>query len=463
MARPIIVDVLADRYASTAMLNIWSPEGRVIAERELWITLMEGQRVLGHPIPTVAINAYTKMKDVVDLASIRERELQSRHDVKARIEEFNALAGYEYIHAGMTSRDLTENVEQMQVRRSMELVQSKLVAILAGLVDRADRYEGLLLTGRTHNVPAQLTTLGKRFASAAEEVESAYYRLDYCRRRYPLRGIKGAVGTQQDMLDLLGSEYKVTQLEKFVADMLGFDHVLTSVGQVYPRTHDLEVVYTLVQVGAVASSWATTLRLMAGHGLVTEGFKEGQTGSSAMPHKKNARSSERTCGFYNVLRGYLAMIEGPAGSQWNEGDVSCSVVRRVALPGAFFALDGLLETWLTILGEFGADEVVIKQEVQKHFLKLASTKLLMAAVKAGMGREAAHACIEKHVRGENFLVDLAVDEDFPLKADDVNDVVGSLTSAALAEAQTREVIDRIRREIIDQFPEDAKYVPEPIL
>src|SRR5207344_459120 len=136
-----------------------------------------------------------------------------------------------------------------------------------------------------------------------------------------------------------------------------------NVGQVYPRSLDLDVVSALVQAAAGPSSLATSIRLMAGQELVTEGFRAGQVGSSAMPHKMNTRSCERVNGLAVVLRGYLSMVGELAGAQWNEGDVFCSVVRRVALPDAFFAVDGLFETFLTVLGEFGAFPAVIQREL----------------------------------------------------------------------------------------------------
>ena len=161
------------------------------------------------------------------------------------------------------------------------------------------------MAGRSHNVAAQATTLGKRFASAADEILVAVERIEELLERYPLRGIKGPMGTAQDMLDLMGGdEAKLAELEHGIADGLGFDRVFDSVGQVYPRSLDFDVVSALVQLGAGPSSLATTIRLMAGNETVTEGFKEGQVGSSAMPHKMNARSCERVGGFQVILRGY---------------------------------------------------------------------------------------------------------------------------------------------------------------
>ena len=215
----------------------------------------------------------------------------------------------------MTSRDLTENVEQLQIRSGLSVVQHRVVAALSRLADLAAQYADQPLTARTHNVAAQVTTLGKRFANAGQELLLAEARLSSLLERYPLRGIKGPVGTQQDQLDLLGDSAAVAQLESAVARHLGFDGALDNVGQVYPRSLDLEVVGSLVQAVAGPASLATTIRLMAGNELVTEGFRPGQVGSSAMPHKMNSRTCERISGFRHVLAGYQTMVTGIAGEQ----------------------------------------------------------------------------------------------------------------------------------------------------
>ena len=321
--KPVLPDVLAARYASQPMVELWSPEHKVRLERELWVAVMQAQRDLGVDIPAEAIDDYRAVVDAVDLASIDARERVTRHDVKARIEEFSALAGHEHAHKGMTSRDLTENVEQLQVRRALELVRDRMVTALARLAERAAEHATLVMAGRSHNVAAQATTLGKRFANAGEELLQAYHRVEDLLARYPLRGIKGPVGTQQDQLDLLdGDAAKLDRLEQAVLAHLGFRGALTNVGQVYPRSLDFDVVAALVQATAGPASLVTTIRLMAGHELVTEGFAPGQVGSSAMPHKMNTRSSERVNGLAVVVRGYLSMVSELAGDQWNEGDVS---------------------------------------------------------------------------------------------------------------------------------------------
>ena len=392
-----ILNVLAERYASADMKNIWSQRGRVALERDFWIAVMKAQRDLGVPIPSEAIKDYERVKDQIYLASIDKRERVTLHDVKARIEEFSDLAKRQFIHLGLTSRDLTENVEQLQIFSALDAVRFKTAAALLALAAQAETHRDVMITGRTHNVPAQPTTLGKRFAMFGQELLGAFTRIEELLKRYPVRGLKGAVGTQLDQLTLLGGDNtKVDQLESRVLKHLGFHASLDAVGQVYPRTLDFEVVTALHQLGAAAASCATTLRLMAGAGLLTEGFQTGQVGSSAMPHKVNARNCERICGFSTILSGYVTMTGALAGHQWNEGDVSCSVVRRVALPDAFFAIDGLLETFITVLRQMEVFPAAIAAENERNLPFLATTTILMEAVKQGAGRETAHEAIKEH-------------------------------------------------------------------
>ena len=448
----------------------------MILERQLWVAVLRAQQQMGAPVPASAISDYEAVVGTVDLDSIAARERVTRHDVKARIEEFNALAGQEHIHKGMTSRDLTENVEQLQIRDSLALTHDKALAVLARLAQLAAEHADRVMAGRSHNVAAQATTLGKRFASAADELLIAHARVGQLLERYPLRGIKGPVGTGQDMLDVLGGDpAKLRQLEESVADHLGFRQTLTSVGQVYPRSLDFEVVSSLVQLAAAPGSLAKTIRLMAGHELVTEGFQPGQVGSSAMPHKMNTRSCERVNGFLVLLRGYCSMVGELAGDQWNEGDVSCSVVRRVALADSFFAIDGLLETFLTVLDEFGAFPAVIQHELQRYLPFLATTKVLMASVRNGVGRETAHEVIKEHavavalemrekaLEHNDLLSRLSADERLGLAPGQLQQLVSEpISFTGAASAQVAAVV-RAVEQIVRTRPEVASYQPDAIL
>lgn len=470
-----ISNVLANRYASPELTSIWSAEDKILAERRLWIAVMKAQKEMGVDIAEGAVDDYEKVIDQIDLGSIAEREKITRHDVKARIEEFNALAGHEDIHKGMTSRDLTENVEQLQIHQSLTIARDKAVAVLAQIARLAGDYKSQVMAGRSHNVAAQATTLGKRFASAADELLLGIERIENLLDRYPLRGIKGPMGTSQDMLDLLGGNTaKLAGLEQTIADELGFSRIFDSVGQVYPRSLDFDALSALVEVGAAMSSLSMTIRLMAGNETVTEGFKEGQVGSSAMPHKMNARSCERVGGLQIILRGYMTMASDLAGSQWNEGDVFCSVVRRVALPDAFFAFDGMCETFLTVLDEFGAFPAMIDRELERYLPFLATTRILMAAVRAGVGRETAHEVIKENAvavalnmrengGGQDLVERLAADERLPLDEDALNAALADRHAfIGAAEDQVDRVLARVD-EVVGRHPEAASYTPGEIL
>ena len=464
------MSILADRYASSAMKQIWSPQAKILAERNLWIAVMKAQAQLGFEIPASAIADYEKVKEQIDLASIDKREKELRHDVKARIEEFNALAGHQYIHIAMTSRDLTENIEAFQIISALKMVQSKTVTVLARLAEKTTEYKALPMVGRSHNVPAQVTTLGKRFATVAEEMLFTYSRLENLINTFPIRGLKGPVGTAQDSKDVMGDNYK--KLEETITQSLGFTNTLDSTGQIYPRSFDYDIITTLVQLSAAPANLATAIRLMAGHDLVSEGFKAGQVGSSAMPHKMNTRSCERINGFAAILKGYATMIGEISGAQWNEGDVSDSVVRRVAIADAFYAIDGMLETTLTVLKEFGVFPAIIEKELQAQLPFLATTKILMAAVKNGMGREDAHDVIKeistavanKQRQGESasLIEALAADNRLPLSQTDLLSLISQpLDFAGLAQEQCDAIIAKVKV-ITGSHPSALSYQPEQI-
>jgi len=238
---------------------------------------------------------------------------------------------------------------------------------------------------------------------------------------------------------------------------------------------DYEVVSALVQLAAGPASLATTIRLMAGAELATEGFQPGQVGSSAMPHKMNARSCERVCGLAVILRGSASMTGELSGAQWNEGDVFCSVIRRVALPDAFYAIDGLFETFLTVLEDFGAYPAVIERELERYLPFLGSTKVLMGAIRAGVGRETAHEVIKEHAvavalamrekgQSDNDLLDrLAADERLPLDRPALEALLSDrLAFTGLAGAQVAAVLAQIAA-VTGAHPEAASYRPGGIL
>jgi adenylosuccinate lyase len=445
----ITPNVLATRYATKEMVAIFDPINKIIAERKFWITILRLQKAGGLSITDSDITSYEKVIEKVDLASIEKRERANRHDVKARIEEFNSLAGLEKIHIGLTSRDLTENIELIAIKDGLNLVRRRTLETLFLLEKSITKYEKTYMVGRSHTVAAQVTTLGKRFATYAQELLFSLASLEELIARLPLRGLKGPVGTGQDQIATLGSIKDLSKLEDKLAKEYGFENTLSSVGQIYPRSIDFEVVAKLLQIASAPSSMATTIRLMSGFGLVSEGFKSGQVGSSAMPHKMNARSSERINGMMVLLRGYTTMAADLAGDQWNEGDVSCSVVRRVVIPDAFYTIDGLLHTFMTVLTEFGIYEENINKELAEQLPFLATSQILTELVKKGMGREIAHELIKKHATtttASNFFSALASEKDFPLSINELNNLIKDPAAfAGSALEQSSQITDEIKQ------------------
>jgi len=472
------LNVLSERYATGPMNRIFSARGRILLERELWIAVARAQRNLGVRIPARTISKYQAARDRIDLKLIRRIEQRTRHDLAARIEAFNRAAGAGGgIHLGMTSRDVTDNVEGLQIRRAGQLLFGKYLSILRHLVDAAGAYRHIYLTARTHHQPAQPTLLGRRLAMWAEELLHHLKALETFLRDYPLRGIKGPVGTQSDMLRLLGSREKVDRLERMVARALGFGQVLDAPGQVYPRSLDYEFLSGLAVLAAAPESFARTIRLMAGGELITEGFAEGQVGSSAMPHKMNTRNAERVCALAELIKTYADGGSRLAGDQWEEGDVSCSAVRRVIVPDACYASDGLCETVLTVLNRMKPYPAAIRSELDWFLPFLATTEILLLAVEKGIHRDRAHGIIRKHATAEMAamreqarhpeLADrLAKDAAFRkagITADQIQAVQEQVRhSVGTADRQIGRVAARARR-LIRKYPAEARYEPEAIL
>jgi len=470
-------NVLSARYATEPINRIFSERESNLYERRLWLAILKSQKELGMEVPQECIDAYERNIDNIDLGRMAELERQLRHDIKAKIQAYNEVSGgkWEYLHMGMTSRDLSDNVEQMQVKNASTIILGKYVSVLRHMVDAATKYEPLMFTARTHHQAAQATTLGRRFAMHAEELYTHLVDFESMIENYPLRGVKGAVGTQQDMINVLGSVERTQKLERKVADYLGFRKVLSATGQVYPRSLDYKVLSHLSLLGASCESFAKNMRLMCGYELMTEGFKEGQVGSTAMPHKMNTRSSERICSLSQLVKMYADGASRLAGDQWEEGDVSCSAARRIIIPDAFYASDGIVETTLTVLNEMGAYPKVIEAELKKYMPFLGTTELLLAAAKKGTGREKAHALVKKHAVAEalrirqtggqdNRLLELLSNEpEFPLDKSEIEELFKDPERfIGLAREQIRDVATKANT-IISRYPKEAAYEPQSIL
>lgn len=403
------------RYQTPEMAQIWSPQARNQMERSLWVKVMRAQVAYGVQIPAEHLNDYEQAiqwiadgdPEMDELAQIKLIEQRTGHDLYARLQYFNAVAGHEDAHLGLTSADITENVQQMQIGRSAVVLgqHAEYLLMRLGRLIAAEAHRPTV--ARTHGQPAQVTTVGKRVADWSNELANAMHHLHAAMESYVPRGIKGAVGTRADLAALLyrsnpehpdGALANADQLDRDVLSCASPDvpESMLSVGQCYPRSADLPIVSAVVQLVAACNTIATNIRLWAVLGHANELRDPEQVGSSAMPHKTNPRFSERVHSLAIVVRGYASMLEQMSGGMWFEGDVSTSAGRRVALPGLFHIADTVLASTAHALDRLQFDRSAIADDVRQHRVHLATGLILDACVARGLTRPLAHELIRRH-------------------------------------------------------------------
>ena len=390
---------LGTRYASPAMQSLWSDKRRIGLWRRLWLALMEAERELGVAIPPAAIAELKSHLDDADLDRAADYEKRLRHDVMAHIHHLGdqAPAARPFLHLGATSAYVTDNADLLLMREGMQILLSRVAAVLVALGKAARRYRAVPCLAYTHFQPAQLTTVGKRVTLWMQDflldAEELLHRLETLR----FRGVKGTTGTQASFLDLLGGDdAKVRELDALVARKLGFERVFPVTGQTYTRKLDAQVLAALSGVAAGASKFATDLRLLQHEGEILEPFESEQVGSSAMAYKRNPMRAERI----TSLARFVIELEGnawhTAATQWLERTLDDSANRRLVLPEAFLATDAILVLATNVAAGLEVREAVIARHVAATMPFLATERLLMRGVTAGGDRQRLHEVIRTH-------------------------------------------------------------------
>ena len=392
---------LATRYASPAMVSLWSDEHRARLWRRLWLVLAEEERRLGLDIPERALTEMRAHLDDADLERAREHERRLRHDVMAHIHHFGdqAPAARPYIHLGATSAYVTDNADLLVMRDVLKLLLGRLVAVLQGLRDFALRHRELPTVAYTHFQPAQLTTVGKRatlwlhdFALDAEALRDAV-------RTLPFRGCKGTTGTQASFLELFrGDHGKVRELDARVAAAFEFTGSIPVSGQTYTRKIDSRVLDALAGIAQSGSKFATDLRLLQHEGEILEPAEAEQVGSSAMPYKRNPMRAERVCGLARYLVSLRENTAYTAATQWLERTLDDSANRRLVLPEAALAADAILILVTNIVAGLDVREGTIRRNVERVMPFMATERWLMLGVQAGGDRQTLHEVIRRHSR-----------------------------------------------------------------
>jgi adenylosuccinate lyase len=435
---------LVTRYASAEMAALWSPQRKFSTWRRLWVALAEAERELGlladdGKTPRIRESQIAELRarvDDVDFARAAELERKTRHDVMAHIRGYGEAApgASDIIHLGATSCYVTDNTDLILMRDGLGLARDRLVGVIDALANFAVRWRDLPTLGFTHFQPAQLTTVGKRaslwcydFLLDLREVE---HRLSTLR----FRGVKGTTGTQASFLALFrGDHDKVRQLDQLVARKMGFDAVYPVTGQTYTRKVDSQIVDVLSGIGQTAHKFGTDLRLLAHRQEVEEPFEAEQVGSSAMAYKRNPMRAERMCGLARFVSSLAVSAAQTTATQWLERTLDDSVNRRLTLPQAFLATDGVLRLALNISSGLVVNPHVLRREVEATLPYMATENVIMAAVAAGGDRQAVHECIRRHSHAVTAQ----------LKQGGANDLIDRLrTDPLLAKVNFEAVLDQ---------------------
>jgi adenylosuccinate lyase len=398
---------LVTRYASAQMAELWGPQRKFSTWRRLWVALAEAEHELGlladdGVTPRISTAQLTELRGQVDdinFTRAAEHERRLRHDVMAHIHTYGEVCpgARDIIHLGATSCYVTDNTDLLLIREGLGRLRDRLVGVTDALGRFALKYRDLATVGFTHFQPAQLTTVGKRaclwcydFLLDLQEIEHRLATLQF-------RGVKGTTGTQASFLALFrGDQEKVRQLDRLVARKMGFDAVYPVTGQTYSRKVDSQVLDALSGVGQSAHKFGTDLRLLAHRQEVEEPFEAAQVGSSAMPYKRNPMRAERMCGLARFVSTLAVSAAQTAATQWLERTLDDSVNRRLTLPQAFLATDGVLRLALNIANGLVVHPDVIARHVAEVLPYMATENLLMAAVATGGDRQVLHERIRHH-------------------------------------------------------------------
>lgn len=392
---------LVERVATKEMVALWSPQKKFSTWRRCWIALAEAEQELGLPITDEQLAEMRAHVDDVDFEAARKFEEELRHDVMAHIYAFGAVApkAKPIIHLGATSCFVGDNTDLILLREALELILVKAVNVLSRLADFAGKWKDLPTLGYTHYQPAQVVTLGKRACLWAQDILLDIEAMEHVLGGLRCRGAKGTTGTQASFLALFdGDSNKVRQLDLLVAQKLGFERSYPVTGQTYPRKVDTQVLAVLAGIGESVHKFATDMRLLQNLKEVEEPFGAKQVGSSAMAYKRNPMRCERACALARFLM--VSPLHGSFTSavQWFERTLDDSAIRRLSLPEAFLACDGILNLYLSVIEDPAVYPKVIERHLKAELPFMATENILMACVKRGGDRQELHEVIRKHAQ-----------------------------------------------------------------
>ena len=450
---------LAERYASKAMLELWSARQRFGLWRRLWLALAQSQRELGLEIPDTAIEQMKAHLDDIDFDAVAAYERRFRHDVMAHIHAYGdvAPAAKPFIHLGATSAFVTDNADLILMRRGLGLLRGKAVRVLRALSSFARRWRDEPTLGSTHLQPAQPTTVGKRATLWMQDLVLDVRDLDHRAETLPCRGVKGTTGTQATFLELFdGDHEKVRELERKVTAEIGFTSAIPVSGQTYTRKLDAHVLGVVAGISASAAKFSADIRILQAFGEIEEPFEESQVGSSAMAYKRNPMRCERIASLARFVMNLEANANETHAAQFLERTLDDSANRRLTIPESFLATDAILVLMENVVAGLEVHPARIRRRLEDELPFMATEQLLIRAVRAGGDRQEAHERIRKHSMEaaralkerapHNDLLDrLAKDKEWKVSPRDMRDALDPAAFVGRAPQQ----VDEFLREVVE--------------
>lgn len=451
---------LFKRYASEEILKIFSEKNKYITWRKIWIALAKAELEMGIPIPEEAIKQMEEKIEEIDFEKVLEIEKETKHDVMAHILHFEEVAPLSkgYIHIGATSCDITDNADLILIYQALKLIEKKLKNLIYHLKEKALKYKNFPCAGYTHLQIAQPTTVGKRFCLYIQDFLQDLLDLKELIEDFPLRGLKGATGTQNSFLALLGDEKKVEIMEKRFLHLLGFFNCFPITGQTYPRKLDTIISDTLKGIAISSGKFSRDMRILQAFGELMEPFSEKQVGSSAMPYKQNPVKMERVTSLSRLLIKISNSLDEMASEQFLERTLDDSAQRRLAIPQIFYLADGILSICIEVIKNLKIKEKVIKKRLKENLNYLAVEKILMEWVKKGGDRQKAHEILKEEAikakqNNDNFLKNLLLRNDFPFSEKELKKMLRLKSFIGMAKIQVERFIKYYVEPVLKDFEE----------
>ena len=446
------------------MLENFSPDKKFSTWRKLWVALAEAEKELGLNITDEQIEEMKANIYNIDYELAAKKEAEFRHDVMAHVHTFGTQApkAMPIIHLGATSAYVGDNTDLIQIKDGLDIIKTKLVNVISEMSKFAMANKDLPTLGFTHFQAAQLTTVGKRATLWMQDLVIDIENIDFVLAKLKLRGVKGTTGTQASFMNLFeGDEEKIKSLDTYVAEKMGFEKSYGVTGQTYPRKIDSIILNTLSEVAQSAYKFSNDLRLLQSIKEIEEPFEKHQIGSSAMAYKRNPMRSERMS---SLARTVIVNALNPAitaATQWFERTLDDSANKRISVPEAFLALDGVLNLYINIAESMVIYDKVIAKHVNEELPFMATENIMMECTKRGCDRQELHERIREHsmaaakrVKGEGLSNDLIerimADDYFKLTKEEILDIIDPLKFIGRAPSQVVEFIDEYVTPIIDE-------------